>query len=109
MDHVNRTEAVKPVAAMLSWSATGWEAHFDDGQSREIERWDANGRPLVVSEEHLGLVCADDLPGFSRIDICQRPVAVVPAAAGTTLTDGRPVRAWMVDFDSFAYPVTEDF
>lgn len=104
MDHASTPEVVKP----LSWSATGWEAHFDGGPSQEIERWDAEGRALVVSEEHRGLVRADDLTGFTHIDICHRPVAVVPATAGTTTADGRPVRAWMVDFDSFAYPVTED-
>ncbi|RRO14550.1 hypothetical protein EIL87_19800 [Saccharopolyspora rhizosphaerae] len=110
MDHVNKPEVAKAVPASLSWSATGYEAFFEEGlPSRDIERWDAEGRPLVVSEEHRGLVRAEDLPGFTGIDICHRPMAVVPAAAGTTTAEGRPVRAWMVDADSFAYPVTEDF
>ncbi|MFC7342045.1 hypothetical protein [Saccharopolyspora griseoalba] len=110
MDHANAHEVAKPVHGSLSWSATGWEAFFKEGiESRDIERWDADGRPLVVSEEHRGLVRAEDLPGFAGIDICHRPVAVVPAAEGTVTAEGRPVRAWMVDSDSFAYPVTEDF
>lgn len=92
----------------LNWSPTGWEAHYEDRPPMPIERWSDNGKPLVVSEEHQQLVPASMLAGFTGIDTCHRAVGFVPAEPGALDFHGRPIRAWMIDSDSFAYPVTED-
>ena len=103
----------------MKYSPTGWAAEYRTDESEEtilcvVEKWGAEGEPLVVDLNSCKLAPAATLPGFLKLVPLTRVVSVVSATPGWSVRADAignregytaPIAGWVMDGEGTFWPV----